>query len=374
MRLWFAPHDVRSPVSESRTTGPRPFDRLRRLVGPIANPAYTAAVALRNAKFDAGHGVRRLPVPVISVGNLTTGGTGKTPMVAWVARTLLAHGLKPAIAMRGYKPGGDHGPGSDEAEEYRRTLPGVPVVAQPDRYSGVRALLSGPDGAGVQCVVLDDGFQHRQLHRDVDIVLLDATRDPFGDRMLPAGDLREPVESLLRAHAVVVTHAESAEPGEVQRMLERARAVNPRLVVAVAEHRWTELVIVPPPTEADPNPAQQIVPPTWFKNKVVLGLCAIGNPGPFLVMLSQAGAVVRPMILPDHDPYRPATVAAAVRAATEARAEAIAVTEKDWAKLAALPLETWQAPIVRPRLALGLREGEADMRALVIDAARRRGQ
>lgn len=357
-------------MTQPRTTGPRPYDRLRRLVGPIANPAYGAAVALRNAKFDAGKGVRRLPIPVISIGNLTTGGTGKTPMVAWVARTLQAAGIAPAIAMRGYKPGGNHGPGSDEAEEYRRTLPGVPVVAQPDRFAGLRDLLSTPEGRCVQCVVLDDGFQHRQLHRDVDIVLLDATRDPFADRMLPAGDLREPVESLLRAHAVVVTHAESAEPGEAQRMLERARAVNPRLVVAEAEHRWIEVLIVPPPASADTPPQQQVAPPTWFRNKVVLGLCAIGNPGPFLVMLSHAGAVVRPMILPDHDPYHPTTVAAAVRAAVEARADAIAVTEKDWAKLALLPGSTWPVPVVRPRLAMSMSTGEADVRAIILDAAR----
>lgn len=345
-------------------SGPRPFDRLRRFVGPIANPAYSAAVALRNARFDAGKGVRRLPVPVISIGNLSTGGTGKTPMVAWAVRTLLSAGLKPAVAMRGYKPGGSHGQDADEAEEYRRTLPGVPVVAQPDRFGGLRKLLDSGEGAGVQCVVLDDGFQHRQLHRDVDIVLLDATRDPFMDRILPGGDLREPVESLSRATAVVVTHAESADRADVARMIDRAREINPRLLVGVAEHRWDRLTLAH-------GGGEDVQPPEWLKNKMVLGLCAIGNPGPFLVMLSRAGAVVQPMILPDHDPYKPVTVARAVEAARRARVDAIAITEKDWAKLSLLPADTWPAPIVRPRLVMGLSESESEIAALITGAVRR---
>lgn len=350
-------------MAPSRTTGPRPYDRLRRIVGPLANPAYQAAVAWRNARFDAGRGVRRLPVPVISIGNLSTGGTGKTPMVAWVVRALQGAGIRPAVAMRGYKPGGGHGEDADEAEEYRRGLPGVPVVAQPDRFGGLRKLLDSEGGAGVQVVVLDDGFQHRQLHRDVDLVLLDATRDPFADRLLPAGDLREPVESLERAHAVVITHAESAEGADVRKMVERARTINPRLLVGVAEHRWDRLTLA-----GGAGGGERVESPAWLKNKMVLGLCAIGNPGPFLVMLSQAGAVVQPMILPDHDPYRAATVRRAIEAAKRSRVDAIATTEKDWAKLSSVPAGEWPVPVVRPRLTIGLREGEADVRGLVCGA------
>lgn len=344
----------------------RPFDRLRKYVGPIAAPAYRAAVAWRNAQFNIGRGVRKLPVPVISIGNLSTGGTGKTPTVAWVVRELHARGITPAIAMRGYKPGGHHGQDSDEAEEYRRLLPGVPIVAQPDRFGGLRKLLDSPDGRGVQCVVLDDGFQHRQLHRDLDIVVLDATRDPFADRLLPVGDLREPVEALTRAQAAVISHAESVDTEHLETLKARITQINPRLTIAISEHAWDRLTVF----EKGQDFSQQ---PNWLDGKIVLGLCAIGNPVPFLTRLSAAGCVVQPMILPDHDPYRPATVQHAIDVAKRARVDAIAITEKDWSKLRLLDPSTWPVPIVRPRLSLRMVRGGEALCTLIQHAARKAG-
>ena len=158
------------------------------LLAPVTVPAsllYGLAVRARNARFDRGRTVVPVTVPVISVGNVTVGGTGKTPMVTWVTRRLLDAGMRPVIAMRGYgaRPGrGDEADEADEADEvmeHRLRLGDVPVVADPDRVAALRSFL--PEHAGIDCVVLDDGFQHRRLGRDLDLVLMGAEspeRDP----------------------------------------------------------------------------------------------------------------------------------------------------------------------------------------------------
>ncbi len=237
-------------------------------LGRIGEPLYRRAINYRNRRFDAGAGVHRLNVPVISVGNLSVGGTGKTPMVMHVLRVLLEGGHKPCVAMRGYSKRGqskrgqskhqhsrsardapaessliieqvagsmaawtgrergqswtDTGAGgewggvsnlgfSDEADEYRRAFPDLPLIARPDRIVGLRELLEKPFKPVVDCVVLDDGFQHRQIARDLDIVLVDASHPPMRDHLLPRGYLREPPESLRRASCVVITHAEMCD-------------------------------------------------------------------------------------------------------------------------------------------------------------------
>ncbi|HRQ74118.1 MAG TPA: tetraacyldisaccharide 4'-kinase, partial [Phycisphaerales bacterium] len=153
------------------------------LPGRLAAMVYGAAIARRNRAFDAGRGVVTLDRPVISVGNLSTGGTGKSPTVAWVVRTLREAGRDPCIAMRGYR---SRDGVSDEAEEYRAAFDDLPVVARPDRLQGLIELFASERGGRVDAVVLDDGFQHRCIARALDLVLIDATRDPFADAMIPA--------------------------------------------------------------------------------------------------------------------------------------------------------------------------------------------
>src|SRR4051794_5329108 len=153
--------------------------------GPVAGPVGAALAAVysweigrRNRRYDAGRGVVRFDRPVISVGNLSVGGTGKTPMVAHIVGVLLQAGHTPAIAMRGYGSKASGGR-SDEAEEYRRKFPGVPVLARPDRTLAlIEQFAREHDDAGGRqsdVVVLDDGFQHRKIARDLDIVLVDAS-------------------------------------------------------------------------------------------------------------------------------------------------------------------------------------------------------
>lgn len=340
---------------------------------PLAR-LYGAVVAHRNRRFDRGIGVERLPVPVVSVGNVSVGGTGKTPMVIHLVARLREHGLRPCVAMRGYvrsfrmvAPAQDQAERSDEARLYREALPGVPVVAQADRGAGVRALLAR--GATIDCVVLDDGFQHRRLARDLDVVLTDASRPPFDDRLLPAGWLREPVESLRRAGAVVVTHAEMVSSAEAGAMARRAAALAPGAVVAVARHAWVGVRI----GEADAQPL------SWLRGRRVLAVCAIGNPGAFLRGAIEAGAEVADrIVLPDHDPYRHRTARTIVRRARACGAAAILTTDKDWAKLrecgASARGGEWPCPVARPRLEIRFDSGERALEQAVLRAARGAGR
>ena len=224
----------------TETSARLPLPPLPRPLGVPLSWAYSAAIRRINRKFDRGRGVVRFDRAVISVGNLSVGGTGKTPMVKWLARALVEAGHRPCIAMRGYGAGKGQ---SDEAGEYERDLSGVPVVAQANRTLGLIQLFSrehDADGPHSDVVILDDGFQHRRIARDLDIVLIDATRNPFADRLLPAGWLREPVDSLRRAGAVVITHAESANAAEVTALDRRiADCRGGEGAVAVCRHVWT---------------------------------------------------------------------------------------------------------------------------------------
>lgn len=319
---------------------------------------YERVVARRNRAWDLGRGVVTIDRPVISVGNLSVGGTGKTPTVATIVGWLLDAGCSPAIAMRGYKSKGGV---SDEAAEYASLFGSrVPVVAQPDRLEGLLRLFAQV-GDSVDCVVLDDGFQHRRIARQLDVVLIDATRDPFVDACLPAGWLREPVASLARADAVVLTHAEMVN-AETLMHLRKAIARVCEARVAVASHRWESLDVL-----IDGEEAQR--PVEWLLDKRVFAACAIGNPAGFVNAARRAagGHLSGEMVLRDHHAFDGPTVNRLIAAA--AGSDAIVVTGKDWAKLSAVAADRWPCPVVRPRLSIGFVEGEGMLRDLVLGTA-----
>lgn len=318
---------------------------------------YRAVIDRRNAAFDRGRGVVRLDRTVISIGNLSVGGTGKTPMVARLVRSILSAGRHPCIAMRGYAaPAGGR---SDEELEYASRFPGLPIVARPDRAAGIIELLA--DRPEIDCIILDDGFQHRRLARDLDIVLLDASRDPFVDRLLPAGRLREGVASLRRAHIAIATHAECVGAGGVDAMLGRALDINPDLAVASCRHAWEGI-------DVHSEGGEHAEPPGWLCGRRLGLVCALGNPGPFIAAAREAMAIepAFQIVLPDHDPYRPSTVERIRRAA--AGAEGVLTTGKDWPKLAA---HAWPVLMARPRLELRFDAGLAGVESMVEDALAR---
>lgn len=329
-------------------------------LGRVASSIYAGVIASRNAAFDRGRGVVHMDRPVISVGNLSVGGTGKTPMVVHALGVLIGAGRSPCVAMRGYRGGRD---GSDEAALYRRVRAGVPIVARPDRVEGLIELFSTDEGERVDCIVLDDGFQHRRLARRLDIVLLDATRSVFHDHLLPLGWLREPVSSLARAQAVVVTHAERVPPGVVDELLARVREVSPGSLLAAARHEWLDLRV-------HHGHDASVRPVDWLRGKRLVAACAIGNSEAFV---SQAREIAgRPLAaalaLRDHDPFGDATITRLVKAAQSC--EAIIVTEKDWSKLLRVPPERWPCDIVVPRLGLRFDRGGGELAESIVEAAR----
>lgn len=333
------------------------------LAARLLAPIYAKIIARKNAAFDAGHGVVELDRPVVSVGNLSVGGTGKTPMVLHLVDALRRADHLPVVAMRGYARGGRLGGAhSDEASAYRRAFPELAIVARPDRTQGLIELFSTDAGVQVDCVVLDDGFQHRQIARQFNIVLVDATRSPFDDDLLPAGWLREPVTSLRRADAIVVTHSELATPVMLRKLDADIAAITGSRPMAICRHEWAELSVF----DAGNQPAVSV---SELQGRRILAACAIGNPGAFIASCDQAVGSrghVQTFIRPDHDAFAPATVRSLIMRARECAVEFIVVTDKDWSKLMRAPADDWPCPILRPRLKLRFERGEAELTALML--------
>lgn len=332
-------------------TGPLPG-----YLAPVTLPAsfvYGRVVAARNRRFDRGRGVGSVGLPVISVGNLTLGGTGKTPMVIWLAERLAAAGRRPVIAMRGYgAPRGLAG-SSDEAAVYAQRLPDVPVLADPDRLGALRDFLKR--AKEIDCVLLDDGFQHRRVRRELDLVLIDASRGTLRDRLFPAGFLREPPASLRRADAVIVTHAQAVDDS----MAGEIAGHHTRPPIAWSRHVWSAVVVY----AGGGPPAREEV--GWLRGKRVLTLLGLGNPGPVFKQLEAVGAVVTANIpARDHEPYDRARMAL-VRTLSEG-VDALVMTAKDWVKARHLiDLPTWPVPIVVPRLEIEVFCGAEELEHLL---------
>jgi len=295
----------------------------RAALAALALP-YGLAVAARNACYDRGFiNARSAAVPVISVGNLTLGGTGKTPLVAWICRRLIDLGRRPAVVSRGYaaRPGEQ----SDEAAELAILLPDVPHVANRDRVAGAAAAAA----AGGNVVVLDDGFQHRRLRRNLDIVAVDAT-DPFGcDRLFPRGLLREPLRGLARAAAVVLTRAGGLPAADRERIHARIAAARPGLPPVV----WLE-------TEHQPaglrSACGRTEPLEALCGRRVAAFCGIGNPAAFRRTLAEAGAKITGFrSFADHHAYTAADLASLAVWAEQAAAELLVTTLKDLVRIRA---------------------------------------
>lgn len=329
---------------------------------------YGAAVALRNLAYDRGWiEVRRLPAKVASVGNLTVGGTGKTPTALYLARLLVESGRRPAILSRGY--GGGHarrglvsgGPlvvgdgggeplaGPDEAGDEPVLLArraGVPVVVAADRVAAGRLAI---ERFGADTLVLDDGLQHRRLGRDLEVVLIDAGKGLDNGRLLPAGPLREPPSALRRAHVLLLTKGRKS--GRSDALLQAILAFAPQAVAFGASYRPVALAPLggaSPPLDGNPPHARQgnaprrrdaSAPPPREEPAPVslagaraLALSGLADPASFHESLAGLGArEVLPLSFPDHHRYGPADYRRIAVAA--ARADCLVTTEKDAVKL-----------------------------------------
>lgn len=312
---------------------------------------YGVGVGVRNTLFDLGvKSSARADVPVVSVGNLTLGGTGKTPCVEWVASFYRSLGVRAAILSRGY--GVESGP-NDEALVLEDNLPDVPHLQGADRAALAATAVAELDS---ELLILDDGFQHRRLKRDLDIVLVDATQPLADDYLFPRGRLREPVSALHRADVVIVTRADACErdPVAARRVadLERRRGKP----VARAVHAPQHLMGVDGAVESLDA----------LRGRAVGAFCGLGNPEAFRRTLADLGAdVVSFRVFPDHHPYTRSDVADLRRWGADLPAGGLALTtQKDFVKLRLADLGT--TPLWAVRVGLAFTRGEADVRAKLL--------
>lgn len=304
-------------------------------------------------------GARRVSIPVVSVGNLTTGGTGKGPFVRWVAEALRAEGAAPLIALRGYRAGAG---GSDEALEHARLLPEVPIAVGADRAAQITAAIAR--GASIDVAVLDDGFQHWRLARDLDIVLIDATRPGLEEPMLPAGRRREPRSALRRADAVVVTRAMAIDSA----LAAQIEAAHGRPPIAWCDHAWTAI-------EIHASAKAHRESPEWLASRRVGVVAGVGHPEAFMAQVAAASRAAQWLLRArDHAAYDASTIARIRAEAREHGLDAIVTTLKDWVKLepimrgardaaGAAGAASSDPPFAIPIVEIRFIEGEAALRA-----------
>ena len=326
----------------------------RTALKPLAWP-YAALTRLRRRAYAAHiFRTRKLDVPVISVGNITVGGTGKTPMVEWLARRLKDTGRRPAILSRGYRPLNERDPAGDRKNDERllleENLPGVLHFAHPDRVRAGREAIA----AGADCLVLDDGFQHLRLHRDVNIALIDA-RDPFGHgTTLPAGPLREPLSALLDADAAVISHADTVPAHQLASLRRRLAELTGHAPLVEAVHRPAALIT------AD----HASLPPAYLAGRRALLFCAIAGPEHFLETARRLGASVPAAhFFPDHFHYRPEHLVRLVQSCRRVNAEVALTTQKDAVKIA----RAWQGaiPLLVLRIEFHITSGRGELERLL---------
>ncbi|MDZ4852951.1 MAG: tetraacyldisaccharide 4'-kinase [Pirellulaceae bacterium] len=249
-----------------------------RLVLFLASQLYALVVKSRNWLYDRGWKKAFVaPVPVISIGNLTVGGTGKTPTVAMLAQWFRRRDIRVAILSRGYGAGADGR--NDEARELEGKLDDVPHLQDPDRCASATIAC---EELATQILLLDDGFQHRRLARNLDVVLLDAS-EPFGyGFLLPRGLLREGIRSLRRAHIVMLTRCDIVAAQRLADIRTQVQRIAPKIVWVETEHRPSKL--------KNTSGEEQSI--EWLEDRKCFVFSAIGNPSAFLETVRKCGAVI----------------------------------------------------------------------------------
>jgi len=264
-----------------------------------AEAVYGSVVSLRNRQYDrGGKAVHRVGVPVISVGNITAGGTGKTPFVAWIANWFEQRSTNVALVSRGY--GARANGKNDEALELELRLPRVPHVQNADRVAAARQAISGFE---TQLVVLDDAFQHRRIYRDLDIVLIDAL-EPFGyGHLLPRGLLREPLSSLRRAHLIALSRADLVTANQRAEIRATVRRHAPNATWIEVAHRPRRLVSETNARLGSSEISSENSIDT-LRGLRIAAFCGIGNPLGFRRTLENSGVIVCAFReFPDHHLY-----------------------------------------------------------------------
>ncbi|MGI8618370.1 MAG: tetraacyldisaccharide 4'-kinase [Gemmatimonadaceae bacterium] len=299
---------------ESLWRSDTPAARAARALLLPAERAMAGVVAVRNTLYDRGTlASHPTAIPAVSVGNLTVGGTGKTPVAAWIARSLAGRGASPAVVLRGY--------GDDEPLVHAVLNPAIPVVVSPDRARGV----ADAAARGADVAVLDDAFQHRRVARAADIVLVAADGWSIPRRLLPSGPWRESLEALRRADLAVIT-SKAASETEIAAARMAMTAAAPGTPIAGINFDLGELYRF-----GDPGAR---LPLGGLSGASVLGIAAVGNPDAFFAQLRRAGASVAARAFPDHHRFTREEVEALAGLAP--RGGMAVCTLKDAVKLAPL--------------------------------------
>jgi len=288
----------------------------------IAATGYSLVVRMRNFLYSKGllkaHPVNAV---VLCIGNITVGGTGKTPLVVWLCN-LLSQNYKCAILTRGYKATAQKGREfKDEIAILAESCPGAEVIVNPDRVAGAAKAI---EKYTAKVLIMDDGFQHRRLGRDLDIVAIDATQ-PFGySKILPAGLLREPVSSLKRADAVVLTRCDQATEAQLSELEQKLLAINPDMKIARSIHAPVYAI----------STNNHKISIEELKSKKVFAFCGIGNPDAYFKTVKDIGAeLVGSEAYNDHYHYTDACLTEISKQAKESGADLVLTTQKDWTKV-----------------------------------------
>ena len=295
--------------------------------------AYLLIVQVRLFLYKTGiFKTNKLQCPVISVGNLTLGGTGKTPVVQYIARFFITNGLKPVILSRGYgrssktlvaivsngenillKPE----EAGDEPYLLAENNPSLPIIVGKSRFLTGNIAINEfkPD-----IIILDDGFQHLSLARDLNIVLINSIRPLGNGHIFPAGSLREPISALKRADIILYTHSDEAPDNCCANLPTRKDILKPETI-----HTFDKIVRI-----SD----QKIIPPEKLNKKKVMVFCGIGEPGSFRKRVEQHGAeIVDYKCFPDHYVYNMSDLQSIQKTAEKLKADLILTTQKDGVKI-----------------------------------------
>jgi tetraacyldisaccharide 4'-kinase len=305
-------------------TSRRPDARLVRLALLPAAGLWRGAMAVREAAYRHGWiGVKDLPLPSVAVGNLTVGGSGKTPIAIWIAHYYVTRGLVPGILLRGY--------GQDEAQVHAHAVPEAVVIADPDRAVGAERALA----RGAQVLVLDDAYQRLDVRRDLNIAVISAETTRAVRWPLPAGPWREGWGALDRADAVIVTR-KRATPEAALALASRlqTRVAGPIAVAHLGLHYLEGMV------------SGRRHPASTLAGKRVVAASGIADPDAFVAQTKATGAAVQVATWKDHHHYAEEDVAWLAHAAR--RADHVVITEKDAVKLR----DRWPTTVPEPLVAM----------------------
>jgi tetraacyldisaccharide 4'-kinase len=312
-------------------TSGRPDARLARLALLPASGLWRGAMAVRGLAYRRGWlSVHDLPLPSVAVGNLTVGGSGKTPIATWIARYYASGGLIPGILLRGY--------GGDEMLVHQHDVPRAVVIADPDRAAGAERALAN----GAQVLVLDDAYQRLDVRRDLNILVMSAETTRAVRWALPAGPWRESWNALDRADAVIITRKRATPEAAVALAKEVEGRVQGPVAIAYLGLRSLEGLVSGMKAAAES-----------LSGKRVVAASGIADPDAFVAQVKRTGAAVQVATWKDHHDYRDEDVAWLAHAAR--RADHVVITQKDAVKLR----DRWPATVPEPLVAVLDLEWEA---------------